>query len=157
MFLLDTDVVSALSKRRPDPNVGAWLGQQRSADLFLSVISIGKIERGIAAQRRDNPDFAATLAGWLDRMLAVYGNRILPFDLAAARRWGQLSAALGNESADLMIAATALEHGLTVVTRNGSFRTGRHSGAQSVPSAPASHPIGFRRVRDERADQFTGK
>ena len=54
----------------------------------------------------------------LDTVLAIYGERILPFDLSAARRWGLLSAALGNESADLMIAATALEHGLTVVTRN---------------------------------------
>jgi predicted nucleic acid-binding protein len=55
---------------------------------------------------------------WLDRTLAVYGERILPFDLATARRWGILSAILGNVSADLMIAATALQHGLTVVTRN---------------------------------------
>jgi toxin FitB len=52
--------------------------------------------------------------------LALYGERILPFDLQTARRWGALSAALGNRSADLMIAATALEHGLTVVTRNVS-------------------------------------
>jgi len=51
-------------------------------------------------------------------MLALYGERILPFDLETARRWGALSATLGNRSADLMIAATALEHGLTVVSRN---------------------------------------
>jgi predicted nucleic acid-binding protein len=53
-------------------------------------------------------------------VLVLYGERILPFDLQAARRWGQLSAALGNDGADLMISATALEHGLTVVTRNVS-------------------------------------
>jgi len=53
-------------------------------------------------------------------MLALYGERILPFDLQIARRWGRLSAALGNDSADLMISATALEHGLTVATRNVS-------------------------------------
>jgi predicted nucleic acid-binding protein len=57
---------------------------------------------------------------WLDRVLVVYGERILPFDLRTARRWGALSAAPGNDSAALMIAATALEHGLTVVTRNVS-------------------------------------
>ena len=51
-------------------------------------------------------------------MLALYGERVLPFDLATARRWGTLSAVVGNDSADLMIAATALEHGLTGVTRN---------------------------------------
>ncbi len=65
-------------------------------------------------------NFAAALAAWLDRVLALYGDRILPFDLQIARRWGKLSAALGNDSADLMISATALEHGLTVVTRNVS-------------------------------------
>ena len=53
-------------------------------------------------------------------MLSFYGERVLPFDLQIARRWGRLSAALGNDRADLMIAATALEHGLTVVTRNVS-------------------------------------
>ena len=87
---------------------------------FVSVITIGEIERGIARQRATDPDFAAALATWLDRVLALYGERVLPLDLQIARRWGQLSAALGNDSADLMICATALEHGLTVVTRNVS-------------------------------------
>lgn len=120
MLLIDTDVLSALSKRQRNPNVEAWLSRQRASDLFLSVVTIGEIERGIALQRRQNPDFAATLAAWLDQVLAAYGDRILPFDLAAARRWGELSAALGSDGADLQIAATALEHGLTVVTRNVS-------------------------------------
>ena len=87
---------------------------------FVSVVTIGEIERGIARQRATDPDFAAALATWLDRVLALYGERVLPLDLQIARRWGQLSAALGNDSADLMISATALEHGLTVVTRNVS-------------------------------------
>lgn len=120
MFLIDTVTLSALRKRQRNPNVVAWFGRQRTADLFLSVISIGEIERGIARQRATDPEFARALAAWLDRVLTVYGERIVPFDLRAARRWGALSAALGNDSADLMIAATALEHGLTVVTRNVS-------------------------------------
>lgn len=62
----------------------------------------------------------APLAEWLDRVLTLYGERIVPFDLRAARHWGALKAALGNDSADLMIAATALENGFTVVTRNVS-------------------------------------
>ncbi|WP_225706080.1 type II toxin-antitoxin system VapC family toxin [Bradyrhizobium cenepequi] len=86
----------------------------------LSVISIGEIERGIARQRETNPDLAGAVAAWLDRVLTLYGERIVPFDLPTARRWGALSAAVGNDSADLMIAATALEYGLTVVTRNAS-------------------------------------
>lgn len=120
MFLIDTDVLSALAKRRRDANVESWIGHQRNSDLFLSVISIGEIERGIALQRGKDPNFAAMLAGWLDQVLTVYGDHVLPFGLASARRWGQLSAALGHHGADLQIAATALEHGLTVVTRNTS-------------------------------------
>ena len=120
MFLIDTVTLSELRRRQRDPMVVKWFGRQRTVDLFLSVISIGEIERGIARQRASDPDFAGALALWLDRVLTLYGERVLPFDLRAAQRWGALSAALGNDSADLMIAATALEHGLTVVTRNAS-------------------------------------
>jgi predicted nucleic acid-binding protein len=120
MYLIDTVVLSELRKPRRDQGLVAWIGRQRTTDLFLSVISIGEIERGIARQRVANPDFAVVLAAWLDQLLALYAERILPFELQAARRWGVLSAALGNESADLMIAATALERGLIVVTRNVS-------------------------------------
>lgn len=118
MFLLDTDVLSA--HRRPDraPLISNWLARQRTADLHLSVVSVGEIERGIARQRSRNPPFAETLADWLDRVLVLYGDRILGIDAATARRWGRLSALIGHEGADLLIAATALEHGLTVVTRN---------------------------------------
>ena len=120
MFLVDTATLSELRKRQRDPSVVAWFERQRAADIFLSVISIGEIERGIARQRAGDPDFAGVLASWLDRVLTLYSDRIVPFDLAAARRWGVLRAALGSDSADLMIAATALEHGFTVVTRNVS-------------------------------------
>ena len=118
MYLLDTNVVSALRRLERHPEVGLWLESQRTADLHLSVVTVGEIERGIAQQQRRNPAFAVELALWLDRVLRWYGSRILDFDLATARRWGQLSADSGHNSADLLIAATALEHGLTVVTRN---------------------------------------
>jgi len=120
MYLIDTVVLSELRKQQRHAGLAAWVERQRTTDLFISVITIGEIERGIARQRARDPDFAAALAAWLDRGLALYGERILPFNLQVARRWGQLSAALGNDSADLMISATALEHGLTVVTRNVS-------------------------------------
>ena len=67
---------------------------------------------------RRNPAFAEELGRWLDRVLGWYGDRILPVTLPVARRWGRLSATLGHGGADLLIAATALEHGLMVVTRN---------------------------------------
>lgn len=120
MFLVDTVTLSELRRRQRDPSVVAWFERQRTADLFLSVVSIGEIERGIARQRASDPRFSAALAEWLDHVLALYGDRVVPFDLRMARRWGLLSAALGNDSADLMIAATALERGFTVVTRNVS-------------------------------------
>ena len=118
MFLIDTDVLSALRRGERHPAAARWLEAQRTSDLYLSVVTIGEIERGIEQQQRRDPGFASELAGWLDRVLAWYGDRILPVDLATAQRWGRLSATLGYESADLLIAATALEHGLTVVTRN---------------------------------------
>jgi toxin FitB len=83
---------------------------------FPKLVTIGEIERGI--QQASNPEFAHALASWLDSLTAIHGERILPFDLTVARRWGQLSARIGSNRPDLMIAATALEHGLTVATRN---------------------------------------
>ena len=117
-FLLDTDVISALRRRERHPGVVRWVESQRTVDLHLSVVTVGEIEKGITQERRHNPSFAQELATWLDRVLAWYHDRILLVDTATARRWGQLSATLGNDSADLLFAATALEHGLTVVTRN---------------------------------------
>ena len=118
MYLLDTDVLSAFRKRDRNPGLLAWVSAQRMSDLHISVVSVGEIERGITRQQRHDPEFALTLASWLDDVLAVYAERILPVDLLVARRWGILSGALGHQSEDLFIAATALEHGLTVVTRN---------------------------------------
>ena len=118
MFLLDTDVLSALRRGERNPEAVRWVDNQRTADLHISVITVGEIERGITQQHRENPSFARDLGLWLDRVLSLYGDRILPVDIATARRWGQLSATLGHGGADLLIAATAIEHGLTVVTRN---------------------------------------
>ena len=118
MYLIDTDVLSMLRRRERSPAVARWIAKQRTADLHLSVVSVGEVERGIARQRRLNPTFAAALATWLDGVMALYGERILPIDLAVARRWGRLVDSIGHSNADLLIAATALERGLTVVTRN---------------------------------------
>ena len=118
MFLIDTDVLSALRRRDRHPELVRWLQAQRTADLYLSAVTVGEIERGIARQQRRDPSFARELSLWLDRVLAWYGDRILGVDVPTARRWGRLYGDLGHEGPDLIIAATALEHGLTVVTRN---------------------------------------
>jgi len=118
MYLLDTVVVSEIPKKVRDPNVMAWLSSANSEALFISAITVFEIERGINRQRRRDPPFAHRLDDWCANLLAGYGQRILPLTMDAARRWGQLAAKLGHSQLDLAIAATALEHGLTVVTRN---------------------------------------
>ena len=117
-YLLDTDILSAIRRKHRDPNLEIWLRSLNSTDVFLSIVTLGEVERGIILQRRTNPEFAADLERWLDTILLSYEQRILPLTLSIARRWGQLSGKLGHNNADLMIAATALEHNLTVATRN---------------------------------------
>jgi len=120
MYLMDTNIISAL--RRPDrnPSVIEWLAAQQDTALFLSAITIGEISRGIAQQETKNPTFAADLKAWIDRTEDHYGDRILPFTSKDAHIWGQLSARIGHSGADLMIAATALAHKAIVVTLNVS-------------------------------------
>ena len=81
MFLVDTVVISELRKSNPDTRVATWMGGQRTSDIFLSVVTIGELQRGIAMREGKDPNFAAMLADWLDRVLALYETRILPFDL----------------------------------------------------------------------------
>jgi toxin FitB len=118
MYLLDTVVVSELRKARPSSHVVGWLANVEKHRLCLSVVTIGEIERGIEKRRGTEPDFANALSGWLETLLSVYGDNVLTVTPSIARRWGILSAKLNHEGADLLIAATALEHNLTVATRN---------------------------------------
>jgi predicted nucleic acid-binding protein len=116
LILLDTVVVSELRKARPNPHVIAWMRGLREADVFLSVVTIGEVERGIRTAR--DVEFTQSLLRWLEDLLRLYGDRILPVTPDIARRWGRLSADLGHDGADLLIAATAASHRLTVATRN---------------------------------------
>ena len=118
MYILDTNVISAV--RRPDraPQVAAWLQGKPEAALFLSVVTLGEIERGIRAQERQNPVFAADLRSWVDRTVRLFSDRLLAFGAEEARIWGRLTQDIGHGGADLMIAATALARGATVVTGN---------------------------------------
>lgn len=139
MYLLDTNVISAV--RRPDraPQVAAWLRAKPENSLYLSVITLGEIERGIAIQERQNPVFAADLRAWLDRTTRLFADRILPFETEDARIWGRLSQRIGHNGADLMIAATALVHGARIVTGNTEdfAATGADLENPFAPLAPA--------------------
>jgi predicted nucleic acid-binding protein len=120
MYLLDRVVLSELRKRNRDVGVLTWIRSVAPSDLFISVVTIGEIELGIEKQREIDAHFAEELSRWLDTTLRIYSNQILGMDIGVARRWGRLAARIGNKGMDLAIAATALESGLTVVTRNVS-------------------------------------
>jgi predicted nucleic acid-binding protein len=118
MYLLDTMVLSELRKRERNPGVTAWLSDKSDRELFLSVVSIGEMAKGIAQQEKQDKEFATALRERLDRLLLLYRERILPVDIAIAKRWGELSVQAHNSGADILLAASALEHNLTIVTRN---------------------------------------
>lgn len=118
-YLLDTNVVSELRKKSPEPHVLAWFEKVADERLYFSVLSVGEIRRGI--ERLDDLARKQALAEWLEaELLPWFGNRLLPINLAVAERWGKLLAEAGRPlpSIDSLLAATALEHGLILVTRN---------------------------------------
>jgi len=124
LYLVDTNVVSASSPVRPAPAaLVEWMDAQ-SASLFLSSVTIAEIEDGIAKLRREGAKRkSADIAAWLETVLHLYGDRILAFDTPAARIAGALSdraRGLGQSPgfADVIIAATAQHHGLTILSRN---------------------------------------
>jgi len=115
VYLLDTVVISTLRQPRGDPALRAWVRGAAPDSLFLGIVALFEITRGIDRVRARDPMFAANLERWLQETETLFAARILDVDARIARRW---SRALGHEGPDLIVAATALEYGLTVVTRN---------------------------------------
>jgi toxin FitB len=122
-YLLDTNVISELMKARPARSVADWIVSTPEELMHLSVITIGEIRKGIDLLDEDDPKRGA-LQSWLDRDLRVrFAGRLLPFDEWVAERWGQIEALAKRQrvtipTIDAQLAATALHHGLTFVTRN---------------------------------------
>ena len=118
-FLLDTNVVSELrKKRRNEPKVQGWLSSVSSEDLFTSVIVVGEIRRGIEKIRPTDPVFASHLELWLRRLQIDYRDRILSITEEIAEFWGTICPNDPLPEPDGLIVATALHHGMTLVTRN---------------------------------------
>ncbi len=118
-YLLDTNVVSEARKGgRTDAHVRAWLESVDDDDLFLSVLVVGEIRKGIEQARSKDPRKARALEGWLAGLVQRYDERVLPITPAVADQWGRLSALRPLSTVDGLLAATAMVHRLTLVTRN---------------------------------------
>ena len=139
MYLLDINAVSEPKRTQPDPGLIAWLGDRVATDLYVSVLTLGEIRRGVLrlapGRRRDDLDY------WLSQLTLRFSDRILDVDLEVTERWATLAeadraAGRSGGMTDELIAATAHAHGLTIVTRN--VRHFQHSGCRVI--SPWSRP-----------------
>jgi hypothetical protein len=118
-YLIDTNAISELRKRQPNRDVVKWFKRRPARSMYLSVLSLGEIRKGV--DRLEGATRRAALMDWLELDLpAFFQERLLPVDRAIADQWGRLLAAAGRPlpAIDSLLAATAIRHGLTLVTRN---------------------------------------
>lgn len=124
-FLLDTNVISEVRKGpRCDHNVSNWYSRVEESQLFVSVLTIGEIRRGVERKRRRDPDQARVLTAWLEEVMRRFSTRILTVDAKVADAWGKLYASRPVPVVDGILIATAMVHDLTLATWNVSDVSG---------------------------------
>ena len=118
-YLIDTNIISEIRKgARCDARVSAWYASVADEDLFLSTLVLGEIRKGVELARSRDADRALALERWLGDVEAAFDGRVLGIDNAVSDQWGRMSAIRPLPVIDGLLAATALTHGLTLVTRN---------------------------------------
>ncbi len=118
-YLIDTNVISEVRKgARCDARVAGWFGSVEDSELYLSVLVLGEIRRGIERARSNEPARAEALEKWLTQVGRAFVGRILAVERSVADEWGRMSAKRPHKTTDTLMAATAKVHALTLVTRN---------------------------------------
>jgi predicted nucleic acid-binding protein len=140
-FLIDTNIISEVRKGpRCDPAVAEWFEGVAEDDLYLSTLVLGEIRKGIEQVRPKSPDRADGLEVWLSALISGFSRRILPIDRATAEAWGRMSAVRTVPVIDGLMAATALVHDMTLVTRNEADVVGLGARVLNPFSAPVRRP-----------------
>ena len=120
-YLLDTNIISEVRKgAKCDATVAAWYDSIDDADIYLSVLVLGEIRKGVERARSSDPSRARALEKWLATVVGSFAERILPVDQAVADEWGRMGAKRPVSTVDALLAATAKVHGMTLATRNVS-------------------------------------
>jgi len=117
-YLLDTNVLSETRRKQADDRVISFLTATDPSALYLSVLTLGELRKGVALKKESDPDAAKRLGSWVDGLEFSFADHVLGIDAATARLWGELSAQRPRPVIDTLLAATAVVHELTFVTRN---------------------------------------
>lgn len=119
-YLLDTNILSETRRKQSDQRVIDFLSATDPSALYISVLTLGELRKGVALKKRTDPDTAKRLGHWVDGLEYSFADRILGIDAATATVWGELSAQRPRPVIDTLLAATAIAHELIFVTRNTS-------------------------------------
>lgn len=117
-YLLDTNVLSETRKKRVDAGVLSFLQAAEASSLYVSVLTLGELRKGVAKKKLEDPEAARRLAEWVDGLEFSFADRMIGIDAAIARLWGNWSGDRPRAVVNTLLAATAVVHGLSLVTRN---------------------------------------